>query len=768
MTSTTQWIQLSMLPAVLFLVLVAWTPLAHGQSTSFDTFVNPVIPGDHPDPTLTRVGGDFYTSGSSFNPTPKIYRSTDLVHWEVISQPVSAAWSQYGDAPGGGIWGGHMVLYNAAFWHFFGKGSSMWFVKAEQPEGPWSEPVSLRVPAGVPGLGRDNSIFIDDDGRWYLLVKNGQENNFIVELDETGQPNGEVLDLRWINPASEGLPYGWAEGPVMWKRDGTYYYSFAQHLAGNQYVMWSDTLTDDETAWTVPQNLFESVSDRNSRIFRDPNHNAPAVTAPDGTSWTISQAYYGGIGGEWMAQGRQGILSEIRYDESGAPVALFPSNGPMDAPDLPSSGIPWAVPKSDMFNTATISPEWSFLGFTPTSSWSLTEREGWLRLRPYAGQNTVVKNDAEHSYSLITRVDFTPESQTDEAGLWVFNGLETLRAKLYSTVSEQGEPAVTFSFESTAYSVENTAGAVVWLKIERLNHVLTGFYSEDGTEWIQVGQPINVLSMDRSQPDFNAFTGNQQGPYVRGKGADFDLYIYRDAYSAIPAQHPANYNGITWGGNELRSILAGDWVMYAGVEFGAESESQMGLDYQRMPESLEVVAASAASGGVIEVWLDSLDTGQNIAGLNVAPTAGWTDYATFTVPIDSISGRHDVYVRFAGEEGAELLRLRTLRFVARRRVNTSVGEGVGEGLPATYTLHQNHPNPFNPATTITYEIPETGRVSLSIYDVVGRRVATLVDAVMPTGSHTLRFDGSGLATGLYFYRLRAGGHSETRRMILAK
>ena len=154
MTSTTQWIQLSMLPAVLFLVLVAWTPLAHGQSTSFDTFVNPVIPGDHPDPTLTRVGGDFYTSGSSFNPTPKIYRSTDLVHWEVISQPVSAAWSQYGDAPGGGIWGGHMVLYNAAFWHFFGKGSSMWFVKAEQPEGPWSEPVSLRVPAGVPSVAQ--------------------------------------------------------------------------------------------------------------------------------------------------------------------------------------------------------------------------------------------------------------------------------------------------------------------------------------------------------------------------------------------------------------------------------------------------------------------------------------------------------------------------------------------------------------------------------------------------------------------------------------
>jgi len=159
--------------------------------------MNPVIPGDHPDPTLTKIGGTFYTSGSSFNPTPKIYRSTDLVHWEVIAQPVSASWPQYGDTPGGGIWGGHMVFYNGFYWHYFGRGGgSMYFVTADQPEGPWSTPTQVQVPAGMSGLGVDNSIFIDDDtGKWYLLTKAGHENNHIVELGEDGQPTGVVLDL---------------------------------------------------------------------------------------------------------------------------------------------------------------------------------------------------------------------------------------------------------------------------------------------------------------------------------------------------------------------------------------------------------------------------------------------------------------------------------------------------------------------------------------------------------------------------------------------
>ncbi len=85
-----------------------------------------------------------------------------------------------------------------------------------------------------------------------------------------------------------------------------------------------------------------------------------------------------------------------------------------------------------------------------------------------------------------------------------------------------------------------------------------------------------------------------------------------------------------------------------------------------------------------------------------------------------------------------------------------------------FALQQNYPNPFNPATTISYRLSAFGRVSLKVYDVLGREVTTLVDAVEKPGTHEVRFDASRFASGMYFYRLTAGGHSEVRKLLLLK
>lgn len=86
------------IPLLLILTLFS-NGAMFGQSASFGTYMNPLILGDHPYCMLLKVGNDFYTTGSSFNPTPVIYHSTDLVHWEAVSRPVSAAWSASGDWP---------------------------------------------------------------------------------------------------------------------------------------------------------------------------------------------------------------------------------------------------------------------------------------------------------------------------------------------------------------------------------------------------------------------------------------------------------------------------------------------------------------------------------------------------------------------------------------------------------------------------------------------------------------------------------------------
>ncbi|HAP35516.1 MAG TPA: hypothetical protein DCQ28_06075 [Bacteroidetes bacterium] len=85
-----------------------------------------------------------------------------------------------------------------------------------------------------------------------------------------------------------------------------------------------------------------------------------------------------------------------------------------------------------------------------------------------------------------------------------------------------------------------------------------------------------------------------------------------------------------------------------------------------------------------------------------------------------------------------------------------------------YTLNQNYPNPFNPTTTITYQVAASTMVTLKIYDVVGREVATVVNQRQDAGEYRTTFNASALCNGVYFYRLNAGNYSEMKKMVLMK
>jgi photosystem II stability/assembly factor-like uncharacterized protein len=89
-------------------------------------------------------------------------------------------------------------------------------------------------------------------------------------------------------------------------------------------------------------------------------------------------------------------------------------------------------------------------------------------------------------------------------------------------------------------------------------------------------------------------------------------------------------------------------------------------------------------------------------------------------------------------------------------------------LPAKNELFQNYPNPFNPATTIKYYLTKPGIVKIFIYDVTGKLVKHVYDGLKPAGEHSLRFDASGLSSGLYLYKLEAGNYSETKKMVIVK
>ncbi len=88
--------------------------------------------------------------------------------------------------------------------------------------------------------------------------------------------------------------------------------------------------------------------------------------------------------------------------------------------------------------------------------------------------------------------------------------------------------------------------------------------------------------------------------------------------------------------------------------------------------------------------------------------------------------------------------------------------------PTFSFLHEAFPNPFNATTTLSFDLPQSAKVRLSVFDLLGREVAVLVDAVVVAGSHRVSFDGADLASGIYFARLAAGDRVQTRKLVVLK
>jgi hypothetical protein len=100
-------------------------------------------------------------------------------------------------------------------------------------------------------------------------------------------------------------------------------------------------------------------------------------------------------------------------------------------------------------------------------------------------------------------------------------------------------------------------------------------------------------------------------------------------------------------------------------------------------------------------------------------------------------------------------------------ITTSV-ERLSTDLPTRFSLDQNYPNPFNPATTIRFQIPQSGLVSLKVFDVLGHEVATLVNDERTAGSYSTRWDAKNVGSGMYFCRLESNGRHETKKVVLMK
>lgn len=616
------------------------------------TYVNPVLPGDHPDPTLLKVGDDFYHCGSSFHFTPylPVYHSKDLVHWEVIGRVVPPAKAGFvTDRPSAGIWQGAITYFYGSYWIYFSAGGQ-WFCKAGSPAGPWSAPVQVKTNPVTGNLGYDNSIFVDDDGKPYMVIKNGQKVNRIQALGKDGQLTDTVINLDWINA---NLQYSWAEGPVMCKRNGFYYYFPAGDVSGGQYVLRASALTSDSTKWERLGNFFKPITDPQA-AFRSPNHISAPFQLADGTWWTIGQSYERTGSNDWSGMGRQTSLYQVIW-EGDRPWGTAPVSTPSPRPYLPQSGILWRSVHTDYFNDATPGPWWHFLSKKMDNRYALTAKKGWLQLIPDSGRAHLVQKETDHYYSALTKVDIDAADVQTKAGIYLTNGNQQVNVQLYSGY-DNGKKII-FRFDTAVRSIPNVVGNTVWLKLERREHELTGYCSGDGKNWTSLGAAINVVNLDKVQPNYNSWVGTSIGLFAEGKPAGFDRFVCKDGFSELPAIGFSNYFGVSKIKRESGTVVTnssthGGWFMISGVELGNGTN----------PPSQVEIQALANKGGKLEIWLDDLKNGSLIATVSITGNSDTHNWKTAISKIKKVSGQHDVFVKFPAGTPPHDIYISSIRF----------------------------------------------------------------------------------------------------------
>ncbi|MBS1518607.1 MAG: T9SS type A sorting domain-containing protein [Bacteroidetes bacterium] len=172
--------------------------------------------------------------------------------------------------------------------------------------------------------------------------------------------------------------------------------------------------------------------------------------------------------------------------------------------------------------------------------------------------------------------------------------------------------------------------------------------------------------------------------------------------------------------------------------------------------SLFVTGQGDGNGTGFDIISLKLDSSGNQLWVQSYDYSGqYGDYGIY-ITSDQIG---NIYV--TGQSNRDFL---TIKYSLLTGLNTTLSE-----IPTQYSLSQNYPNPFNPRTVISYELRVTGNAELKVYDVLGNEVAELVNEKQNAGSHSVEFDGSGFASGIYFYSLLINGNTiDTKRMILLK
>ena len=151
-------------------------------------------------------------------------------------------------------------------------------------------------------------------------------------------------------------------------------------------------------------------------------------------------------------------------------------------------------------------------------------------------------------------------------------------------------------------------------------------------------------------------------------------------------------------------------------------------------------------------------------------TPSYTGISCFVIsagPVN-INNNDSVNVAFAIVKGNDLAGLKTNAITAKNKYGVIGIKPISNTVPMVYNLYQNYPNPFNPSTTIKFDIPKQDFVNIKIYDMLGREVSEILNEKLNAGSYEVNFEAGSLSSGVYFYRIKAGGFADVKKLVLLK
>ena len=468
------------------------------------SYKNPIFAGDYPDPSIIRDGEDYYIVHSSFNYYPGllIWTSKDLVNWKPVTHALKKSV--------GSVWAPDLVKYNNKFYIYFPANETNYVVWADAINGPWSDPIDLKVGNIDPGH------FVDDKGNRFLYFSNGG----YVPLSKDGlSVTGDIKHSYdgWKIPNEWSIECFCMEGPKVLKYKDYYYLTVAEGgTAGpaTSHMVVSARSKSPLGPWeNSPYNPIIRTNDSSEKWWS--KGHATVIDDTKGNWWMVFHGYENG----YYNMGRQTLLQPVEWAADG----WFKIKSGTKTEDVLKKPAGQVVKSnfsiSDTFSAMELQPQWQF--YNQYDADRIQFSKNGLKIKGKGNNigesSPLLCSASDHSYSAEVEVEIEGNAS---AGLILFYD-----DKIYTGIAADKEniSAILRTWQFPTQKGVNKKH--LFLRLEKKEQIVNMFYSIDGKDWLKIENSAEVSSFNHNV--LGGFMSLKLGLSAVGEGSvTFRNFVY--------------------------------------------------------------------------------------------------------------------------------------------------------------------------------------------------------------------------------------------------